>query len=132
MSRLAEEGFARAALQSGCRFSAGLAGGRALVGPAEARALMATGRAGEAEHVLATLVAPNERGEVTLALVRARNLFFALNRSADAEAALRAGEDALGVRGLAGGPASLSAMELHALRARFAFAQGDPRTALAM
>ncbi|MDA0163198.1 hypothetical protein OM076_23190 [Solirubrobacter ginsenosidimutans] len=158
MSRLAEEGFARAALQSGCHFSAGLA---------EARALMASGRPDEAENVLATLAAPNARGEVTLALVRARNLFFALNRSADAEAALRAGEEALAARGLAGSPASLArtgkdavrgftgsgaplvrtsadapaartlpaslgAMELHALRARFAFAQGDPRAALAM
>ena len=44
MSRLAEDGFARAALQSGCGFSAGLA---------EARALMATGRPEHAEHVLA-------------------------------------------------------------------------------
>ena len=93
---------------------------------------MAAGRPDEAEHVLATLAAPDERGEVTLALVRARNLFFALNRSADAEAALRAGEQALAARGTAGSAASLGAMELHALRARFAFAQGDPRAALAL
>jgi tetratricopeptide (TPR) repeat protein len=123
MPMLAEGGFARAALQSGCRFSAGLA---------EARALIATGRPDEAERVLATLVAPSERGEVTLALVRARNLFFALNRTADAEAVLDAGERTLAVRGLAGGAATLGVTELHALRARFAFAQGDPRAALAM
>jgi hypothetical protein len=58
---------------------------------------------------------------VTLALVRARNLFWALNRAGEAEAVLAAAERA------SGGAAS----ELHALRARFAFAQGDPRAALA-
>ncbi|WP_028062848.1 tetratricopeptide repeat protein [Solirubrobacter soli] len=108
MSRLAEEGFARAALQSGCRFSAGLA---------EARALMATGRPDAAERLLADLTAPDERGATTLALVRAWNLFWTLDRPADAEAVLTA---------------RTAAPELHALRARFAFAQGDPLAALAL
>ena len=75
MSRLAEDGFARAALQSGCRFSAGLA---------EARALMATGRPELAEDVFAR-VAPAGPGEILkLALVRARNLFWTLDRPAEA------------------------------------------------
>ena len=115
MSRLAEGGFDRAALQSGCRFSAGLA---------ESRALMAAGRPDEAERLLATLTAPSERGEATLALVRARNLFWALNRVGEAEAVLATAERALAAT-------STGVSELHALRARFAFAQGDPRAALA-
>ena len=118
MSRLAEDGFARAALQSGCRFSAGLA---------EARALMATGRAEDAERVLGGLTAPSERAETTLALVRARNLFWALDRPAQAEAVLDASEQALATR-----EPRRRAAELHALRARFAFAQGDPLAALAL
>jgi tetratricopeptide (TPR) repeat protein len=117
MSRCADDGFARAALQSGCRFSAGLA---------EARALMATGRPEDAERVLSGLTAPSERAETTLTLVRAWNLFWTLDRPAAAEAVLDAGERALGPR-ISGGTA-----ELHALRARFAFAQGDPRAALAL
>ena len=51
-----------------------------------------TGRPEEAELILMTLTAPSERGEVTLAVVRARNLFWALNRAADAEAVLTAAE----------------------------------------
>ena len=128
MSRLAEGGFARAALQSGCGFSAGLA---------EARALMAAGRAVDAEGVLAGLTAPTERAETTLALVRAWNLFWTLDRAADAEVVLATGErallawaDARADRGCP--PNSPGTAELHALRARFAFAQGDPRSALAM
>jgi hypothetical protein len=124
MSRPAEGGFARAALQSGCRFSAGLA---------EARALMATGRPEEAERTLANLAAPDERGEVTLALVRVRNLFWALNRAGEADAVLTAAEQALATRAAdgAGRAASSRVSELHALRARLAFAQGLPRAALA-
>jgi ATP/maltotriose-dependent transcriptional regulator MalT len=114
MSKLAEGAFARAALQSGCHFSAGIA---------EARALIATGRSEPAEHLLATLAAPNDRATVTLALLRARNLFWGLDRSTQAEAVLHEGE-----RGLVGSGAG----ELHALRARFAFAQGDPCAALAI
>ena len=127
MSRLAEDGFARAALQSGCGFSAGLA---------EARALMATGRPEHAEHVLAGLTAPSERAETTLALLRAWNLFWTLDRPAEAEAVLDAGERALAARaGRDARPAPQAGggtAELHALRARFAFAQGDPRAALAL
>jgi hypothetical protein len=117
MSRHAEEGFARAALQSGCRFSAGLA---------EARALMATGRPEQAEHLLAFVQAPNEGAAVTLTVLRARNLFWALDRAAEAEAVLCDAERELAPAG--GGRAT----ELQALRARFAFAQGDPRGALAL
>lgn len=113
MSRLAEDGFARAALQSGCRFSAGLA---------EARALMATGRPQEAERALGRLVPAGPAEAVKLALLRARNLFWALDRPAMAEAVLRTAELAAGD----------NAAELHALRARFAFAQGDPRAALTL
>ena len=127
MSRLAEDGFARAALQSGCGFSAGLA---------EARALMATGRPEHAERVLAGLSAPSERAETTLALVRAWNLFWTLDRPAEAEAVLDAGERAFAARaGRDARPAPQAGggtAELHALRARFAFAQGDPRAALAL
>src|SRR5262245_58644528 len=89
MSRLAEDSFARAALQSGCRFSAGLA---------EARALMAAGRPEEAERILSGLTAPDERAEANLALVRAWNLFWTLDRPTDAEAVLTAGERALEAR----------------------------------
>src|SRR3954452_2732193 len=85
MSRLVAECFARAALQSGCRFSAGLA---------EARALMATGRPDEAEHVLRGLTAPDARAQTTLTLVRASNLFWTLDRPTEAEAVLAAGERA--------------------------------------
>src|SRR4051812_26071657 len=126
MSRCAEESFARAALQSGCRFSAGLA---------EARALMATGRADDAEHILGELTPPDERAEANLALVRAWNLFWTLDRPLDAETVLAAGERALTARASGGEPRASGApglAELHALRARFAFAQGDPRAALAM
>src|SRR4051812_22979625 len=111
MSRPAEDGFARAALQSGCRFSAGLA---------EARALMGAARPEEAERVLGGLAAPDERDAIRLALVRAWNLFGTLDRPAEAEAVLTAGEAALGAE----------ATELCALRARFAFAQGDLHAAL--
>src|SRR3954451_10215143 len=117
MSRLVAECFARAALQSGCRFSAGLA---------EARALMATGRPDEAEHVLRDLTAPDARAQTTLTLVRAWNLFWTLDRPTEAEAVLAAGERALGPRSSSG------TAERDALRARFAFAQGDPRAALAL
>ena len=110
MSRLAEEGFARAALQSGCRLSAGLA---------EARALMGTGRPEQAERVLAALKPASPAEAVKLAVFRARNLFWALDRPADAEAVLLDAE-------LRGTP------ELVALRARFAFALGEPRTAIAL
>lgn len=110
MATQAEEGFSRAALQSGCRFSAGIA---------EARALMATGRPEQAEGVLARLAPPTPADAVKLALLRARNLFWALDRSHEAEAVLRAAE----VTG---------SVELDALRARFAFAQGDPLAALAL
>jgi tetratricopeptide (TPR) repeat protein len=105
MSRLAEDGFARAALLSGCCFSAGLA---------EARALMSTGRAEQAERLLAGLVPPTPADAVKLAVLRARNLFWALDRPDEAHLLLD------------GSPG------LIALRARFAFAQGDPRAALAL
>jgi tetratricopeptide (TPR) repeat protein len=105
MSRLAEDGFARAALLSGCCFSAGLA---------EARALMSTGRAEQAERLLASLVPPTPAHAITLAAQRAGNLFWALDRPEEAQALLE------------------GAPELIALRARFAFAQGDPRAALAL
>src|SRR4051794_22242761 len=104
MFRPAEESFARAALQSGCRFSAGLA---------EARALMATGRPEQAEHLLSSLHAPDAGATVTLAVLRARNLFWALDRAAAAETAIREAERAVP-------PAR--ATELQALRGRFAFA----------
>ena len=157
MSRPAEGAFARAALQSGCRFSAGLA---------EARALMAAGRPEEAENVLGGLTAPDERDETRLALVRAWNLFWTLDRPREAEAVLGAGERALEARAAgspdaptsrsaavpSAAPAVASALpatspvgtccaspvhapgvaELYALRARFAFAQGDPHAALAI
>src|SRR3954453_2372848 len=133
MSRPAEGGFARAALQSGCGFSAGLA---------EARALMAAGRPEEAESVLSGLTAQRERDERTLALVRAWNLFWTLDRPDEAEAVLAAGEGALEARASAAeAPAPSAAAtpvrapevaELHALRARFAFAQGDPHAARAI
>src|SRR3954452_6958372 len=118
MSRLAEGAFARAPLLSGCRFSAGLA---------EARALMASGRPEEAESVLSRLGARHERDETTLALVRAWNLFWTLDRPDEAEAVLTAGE-----RVLEAGAPGAGVAELYALRAWFAFAQGDPRAALAI
>jgi tetratricopeptide (TPR) repeat protein len=124
MSRLAEEGFARAALQSGCSFSAGLA---------EARALMVTGRPEEAERILASVRPPTDNARVTLSLLRARNLFWALDRPGGAETVLDEGEEALAASGITGGFTTASGIaELHALRARFAFAQGHPRAALAM
>src|SRR4051794_10855565 len=114
MPRLVEDGFARAALQSGCRFSASLA---------EARALMATGRPEQAEHVLAALQAPDEGAALTLTVLRARNLFWALHRAAAAEAGGRGA-------GRAGRPAR--ATERQARGAGFASAEGDPRAALAL
>src|SRR3954454_14920363 len=86
MSRLVAECFARAALQAGCRFSAGLA---------EARALMATGRPDEAEHVLRDLTAPDARAQTTLALAGAWTLCWTVARPPEAEAGLAAGERAL-------------------------------------
>src|SRR5215218_3999588 len=112
MSRPAEGGFARAALQSGCRFSAGLA---------EARALMATGRPDDAERLLGDLAAPDDRGETTLALVRAWNLFWTLDRPVEAEAVLAVCERVLLTHAAAAGlggcaPHLPGVAELHALR----------------
>ena len=131
MSRLAEDGFARAALQSGCRFSAGLA---------EARALMATSRPELAEGVFAR-VAPAGPGEI-IKLARARRsrssgarnavLRRSTTRRRRPEPSLRRGGErrsrpAARPHERHGRPArTAGAAELHALRARFAFAQGDP------
>ena len=71
-------------------------------------------------------MAQASRQTLKLALVRARNLFWTLDRAAEAELVLRNAEAALAANGPRG------AAELHALRARFAFAQGDPRAALAI
>ena len=84
MSRLAEEGFARRGAPVRVP-----ALGRPRRGPRRVDGHRAAGR-GRARPGDAG-PRPDERGEVTLALVRARNLFFALNRSADAEAALPSG-----------------------------------------
>jgi len=95
--------FARAALQAGGGFRAHLA---------HARALASTGAPQEAENLLATLVPTDAEERAALAAARARNLFWALGRADEAHALL---EDS---------------PEHHALRARFALAQGDPAAAI--
>jgi DNA-binding CsgD family transcriptional regulator len=101
---------------------------RAATGPgaglALGRALAAAGRGAEAEAVLAALPAVGDDAtRATVALARARNLLWALDRGADAEAVLRDAERAVADADLR--------HELAAQRSRLQAAQGRPRAALA-
>jgi DNA-binding CsgD family transcriptional regulator len=109
------ERFARAAVQAGGGFGAGLALGRALAGQ---------GHAEEADEALAGLIehARDDRGRVALAIASARNLYWGLGRSEDADAALRRAE-----RDVSDGRLR---DELLAQRIRMLAASGRPREAL--
>jgi tetratricopeptide (TPR) repeat protein len=85
-----------------------------------ARALAGTGAAAEAEQLLAALRPSTEAERAALAVARARNLFWALDRPDAAEAVLAAAEACVN-----------DPSELYALRARLALATGDPRAAIA-
>jgi hypothetical protein len=110
------ERLARAAMQAGAGFRAELALGRALA---------ASGRGHEADRVLADL-APQARDDherAAVALGRASNLFWALDRADDADAVLHAAEQ------LVRDPALRH--ELMAQRVRLTAAHGRPEAALA-
>ena len=110
------ERLARAAVQAGAGFDAELALGRALA---------ASGRGPEADRLLTDL-APQARDDhqrATVALARARNLFWALDRAGDADAVLQAAEHRVHDDALR--------HELVAQRIRLTAAQGHPHAALA-
>jgi DNA-binding CsgD family transcriptional regulator len=108
--------FARAAVQAGGGFGARLALGQALAG---------AGDAAEADELLAALEpqASDDAGRARVAVARARNLFWGLDRASDADGALLAAEQAIADPALRD--------ELVALRARLTSAQGRPLAALA-
>jgi DNA-binding NarL/FixJ family response regulator len=110
------ERFARAAVDAGGGFGARLALGRALAG---------AGRAEEAERVLGDVepLASTDPERAAVVTAIARNLFWGLTRAADAEAALRRGEEAVADADLRD--------ELTALRVRLVAAGGEPVEALA-
>ena len=110
------ERLARAAAQDGGLFGARLALGRALA---------LAGRAPEAQRLLADLVAGarDDRERAAAATASARNLFWALDGAAEADAVLRHAERLVSDPGLR--------HELMALRVRFKAAQGAPAAALA-
>lgn len=82
------ERLARAALQAGGGFDARLTLGRAL----------ASGRAPEAQRLFADLAAEveSDRERAAVAMASARNLFWALDRAAEADAVLRDAEQRVG------------------------------------
>jgi DNA-binding CsgD family transcriptional regulator len=108
--------FARAAVQAGGGFGAQLALGRALAG---------AGQGEEADRLLAALQqdASDDGRRAAVALARARNLFWALGRAADADGVLLTAERDIAHAGLR--------HDLVAQRVRLAAAQGRPRDALA-
>ena len=109
------ERLARAAIRSGAGTEAELALGRALA---------ATGQGHEAEGLLAGL-APHARSDperAQIAVARARNLFWALDRAEDAERVLQDAERLVHERGLRD--------ELTAQRVRLTAAHGRPQAAL--
>ncbi len=87
------------------------------------RALAASGRGDESEAVLGALAARDDRERAAVALARARNLFWALDRAGDADAVLRDAERAVADEDLR--------HELTAQRVRLTAAHGRPRPALA-
>ncbi len=110
------ERLARAALQAGAGFRAELALGRALA---------VAGRGAEAEARFAGLAGrvEDDRELAEVAVARARNLFWALDRADDADAALRGAEQVVRDAALR--------HELAAQRARLTAAHGRPAPALA-
>jgi DNA-binding CsgD family transcriptional regulator len=109
------ERLARAAVQAGAGFDAQLAHGRALA---------AAGRGPEAEALLEALGprAQTDPERAAVALARARNLFWALDRADDADAVLRDAEAAVADAGLC--------HELTAQRVRLTAGRARPREAL--
>lgn len=105
------ERLARAAVRVGGGFSARLTLGRALAG---------AGRAQEAQHVLGELEdqASDDPERAAVAVAIARNLFWAMDRADDADAALRRAERAVSDVGVHD--------ELVALRVRLMGAAGRP------
>ena len=87
------------------------------------RALAGAGRAEEAESVLAALVPNSDAERASAAVARARNLFWALDRAADADTVLQDTEAAVSDR--------LARDELKAHRVRLAAAAGRPHQAVA-
>jgi DNA-binding CsgD family transcriptional regulator len=117
MDPVLAERLARAAVQAGAGFRAELALGRALA---------ASGRGVEAERLLADLAAAQARDDgerAAVAMARARNLFWALDRADDADAVLRGAEQRVRDDGLR--------HELMAQRVRLTAAHGRPQAALA-
>jgi hypothetical protein len=114
--RALAERLARAAVHGGGGFEAELA---------LARARAALGRGPDADRLLADLAAraPDDRERAAVALARARNLFWALDRADDADAVLRGAERLVRDDGLR--------HELTAQRARLTAAHGRPQAALA-
>ncbi len=110
------EHLARSAVQAGAGFRAELALGRALAG---------SGRGLEAERRLADAAAraSDDRERASVALARARNLFWALDRAGEADAVLQGVERLVRDDGLRD--------ELAAQRVRLTAARGRPRAALA-
>jgi DNA-binding CsgD family transcriptional regulator len=110
------ERLARAAMQADAGFDAELALGRALA---------ASGHGAEADRVLAGLaqLALDDRERAAVALARARNLFWGLDRAGDADTVLQEAE-----RRMAGEP---HRHELAAQRARLSAGHGRPEAALA-
>ena len=110
------ERLARAAVQAGGGFGARLALGRALA---------RTGRAPEAQRLLADLAAQagDDRKRAAVAMASARNLFWALDRAEEADAVLQHAERLVADDALR--------HELTAQRVRLTAAQGRPRMALA-
>jgi DNA-binding CsgD family transcriptional regulator len=109
------ERLARAAVRAGAGFDAELALGRALA---------ASGRGLDADDVLAGLGgrARDDRERAAVAMARARNLFWALDRADDADAALQGAERGVSDDGLR--------HELTAQRVRLTAARGRPQAAL--
>ena len=108
------ERLAGAALQAGAGFAAALAHGRALA---------AVGRGAEAEAELAGIAADTDDAVAAVALARARNLFWGLDRADDADAVLRDAANAVADAGLRS--------ELVAQRVRLDAGRGRPQEALA-
>ena len=110
------ERLARAAVQAGAGLRAELALGRALA---------ASGRGLEADPLLADLAAQagDDRERAAVAMARARNLFWALDRADDADAVLQGAEHLVRDDGLR--------HELTAQRVRLTAAHGRPQAALA-
>ena len=110
------ERLARAAVQADPGFDARFA---------LARALAATGDGAGAEQLLGALPpdAPDDAARAAIAVARARNLFWTLDRAADADAVLRAAAAEL--------PEPAVRHELAAHRVRLTAADGRPAAALA-